>query len=183
MRRALFVLSALVVAATAAACTDAKQPPVVAGPSIADSAEQVLIQVRSVLTTKGVQRGVLTADTAYVLDDATRLDLRRAHVTFTTDAGAPQGTMEADRGALNQRTQILEGWGNVVVTLVDGRTLRSPHVTYNQLTHEISSDTTYSATRGSDEQHGIGFVTDQTFQRPKCLRACGGNFSVLIPER
>src|SRR5262245_6370800 len=155
MRRAYFVVSALVVALIAAACTEAKQPPVVSGPTIADSAEQVLIQVRSVLTTKGVQRGVLTADTAYVLDDATRLDLRRAHVTFTTEAGAPQGTMEADRGALNQRTQILEGWGNVVVKLVDGRTLRSPHVTYNQLTHEISSDTTYTATRGGEDRKSV----------------------------
>jgi len=183
MRRAYFVVSALVVALIAAACTEAKQPPVVSGPTIADSAEQVLIQVRSVLTTKGVQRGVLTADTAYVLDDATRLDLRRAHVTFTTEAGAPQGTMEADRGALNQRTQILEGWGNVVVKLVDGRTLTSPHIIYNQLSHQLASDTNYTASRGADSQRGIGFTSNETFTRFSCQRECSGSAAVVLPER
>ena len=183
MRRLAWCLAWAAMTTFAVACSDTKTPPVSAGPSVADSADQVLFTVRYILTTKGVQRGLMTADTAYVLDEATRLDLRRAHVNFTSELGAPQGSMEADRGVLNQRTQILEGWGNVVVKLVDGRTLRSPHVIYNQVTHEISSDTTYTATRGNDEQHGIGFVTDQSFQRPKCLRACGGNFSVLIPER
>ena len=183
MRRTFVVVSAFVVALAAAACTEAKQPPVVAGPSVADSAEQVLIQVRSVLTTKGVQRGVLTADTAYVLDDATRLDLRRAHVTFTTEAGAPQGTMEADRGSLNQRTQILEGWGNVVVKLIDGRTLTSPHITYNQMSHQLSSDTSYVASRGTDSQRGIGFTSNETFTKFSCQRDCSGSAAVVLPER
>jgi LPS export ABC transporter protein LptC len=184
MPRALSIASAFAVVAFAAvACTESKQPPVAAGPSVIDSAEQVLVQVRSILTTNGVQRGVLTADTAYVLDDATRLDLRRANVAFTTEAGAPQGTMEAHRGVLNQRTQILEGWGDVVVKLVDGRTLKSPHITYNQITHQLSSDTSYVATRGADSQQGIGFTSNETFTKFSCLRSCRGSAAVVIPER
>ena len=57
-----------------------KQPPVVGGPSVADSADQVLFGVQYLLTTRGIQRGELTADTAYVLDDQNRFDLRKAHV-------------------------------------------------------------------------------------------------------
>src|SRR4051812_21610075 len=94
------------------ACADSKTPPVVAGPGIADSADQVLFGVHTLLSTKGVQRGDLTADTAYVLDDQTRLDMRKAHVKFTTETGLPQGSMEGNRGVYNQRTQVLEGWGN-----------------------------------------------------------------------
>jgi LPS export ABC transporter protein LptC len=130
-----------------------------------------------------VQRGVLDADTAYVLDEATRIDLRRAKVNFTTATGAPQGTMEADRAVMNQRTQVLEGWGNVVVRLVDGRSLKSPHVIYNQITHQISSDTNYTATRRGDSQSGIGFTSNESFTRFSCLRQCSGTGSVLIPER
>ena len=91
--------------------------------------------------------------------------------------------MEANRGVYNQRTQILEGWGDVVVKTVDGRTLRSPHVTFNQVTHQISSDTTYTISGTQGIQTGIGFTSNQTFTSFKCLRNCGGNFKVLIPEK
>jgi LPS export ABC transporter protein LptC len=183
MRRIVILALAGAVALATAACTDSKQPPVGAGPGIADSADQVLIVVRSILTTKGVQRGVLTADTAYVLDETTRLDLRRAHVEFTTEAGAPQGTMDAQRAVLNNRTQMLEGWGDVVVKLVDGRSLRSPHVIYNQITHELSSDTTYSLARGNDTQRGTGFTSNESFTRFACLKNCSGSAAVQLPER
>jgi LPS export ABC transporter protein LptC len=169
--------------AALAACSKQNEPPVAAGPSVADSADQVFLTMRSALTTKGVQRGVLTADTAYVLSEGTRFDLRHAHASFTTETGAPQGTMDAQRGVYNQRTQILEGWGNVVVKLVDGRQLRSPHVIYNQISHQISSDTTYEIQRGSDTQHGIGFSSNEAFTRFQCMRSCGGSTSVLLPQK
>lgn len=170
-------------AASVWACHDSKQPPISAVPTAADSADQVLIGTRTLLSTNGIQRGELRADTTFVLDDQTRFDLRKAHVIFTTETGQPQGTMDANRGVYSMRTQVLEGWGDVVVKLVDGRTLRSPHVTYNQIAHEISSDTSYTLTRGGDTQTGIGFKTNQSFFPFKCLRSCGGNFSVQIPSK
>jgi LPS export ABC transporter protein LptC len=181
--RTLLGFFALVAIAGTAACHEAPQTPVASAPGIADTADQVFFGAQFLLTTRGIQRGDLTADTAYILEDQTRFDLRRTRVVFTTETGAPQGTMTGDRGLYSTRTQVLDGRGNVVVKLVDGRTLTSPHVTYNQLTHQISSDTSYtiSDTRGS--QTGIGFTSDQTFKKFNCLRNCGGNFSVLIPER
>lgn len=177
------LFAAVAAVALSTACRDSKTPPVAAGPSMADSADQVLFKVQYVLTTNGIQRGDLTADTAYVLDDQNRYDLRVAHVVFTTETGAPQGTMDGRRGVYNLSTRILEGWGDVVVQLVDGRTLKSPHVTYNQMTHQISSDTSYVLSRGSDSQYGKGFTSDQAFITFKCLGACGGNSSVLLPEK
>lgn len=183
-RSALVGFVGFVALVAQAACRDAHQPPVVSGPTAADSADQMLIGVQTIMTTKGVDRGELKADTAYVLDDQTRYDLRRAHVTFKTETGAPQGTMEANRGEYNQRTQILEGWGNVVVKLTDGKTLKSPHVTFNQVTHKISSDTSYTLARpNGDTQTGKGFVSNQTFTSFQCLGSCKGDASVLLPAR
>jgi hypothetical protein len=88
---ATFALTAFV----AAACNGTKQPPVTGGASVADSADQVLFDANFLLTTNGVQRGDLTADTAFVLEETTRFDLRHAHVKFTSETGAPEGTMEA----------------------------------------------------------------------------------------
>jgi LPS export ABC transporter protein LptC len=166
-----------------AACHDAPQTPVAAKTGVADSADQVFFSARFILTTAGIQRGDLTADTAYVLDDQTRFDLRRPNVVFTTETGAPQGTMVGDRGTYKTREQLLDGRGNVVVKLVDGRTLTSPHVQYSQVGHLIMSDTTYTISDERGSQSGIGFTSDQTFKKFKCLRNCGGNFSVLIPEK
>lgn len=101
--------------------------------------------------------------------------------------------MEAKHGVYSTRTQVLEGWGDVLIKMVDGRTLRSPHVVYNQVTHIISSDTSYTLTRGDDTQSGIGFTSTQTpgakittssgFNSFRCLSNCTGKSSVLIPER
>ncbi|MDB4874100.1 MAG: hypothetical protein JWM41_546 [Gemmatimonadetes bacterium] len=182
MRHVLFVLAACA-GITAAACRETKAPPVAANPGVADSADQILFKTRYLLSTHGIQRGDLLADTAYLLNDATKLDLRKAHVTFTSETGAPEGTMEANRGVYNTQSQVLEGWGNVIVRLVDGRTLKSPHVTFNQMTHMIVSDTTYSITRTNDTQTGVGFTSNQTFTKFTCLRSCAGNGSVLLPEK
>ncbi|MEP6494518.1 MAG: LPS export ABC transporter periplasmic protein LptC [bacterium] len=182
MRRTLVVVVGLVTLLSAA-CQDSQTPPIGAVASAADSADQVLFKAHYVVTTHGIKRGDLTADTAYVMDDQTRFDLRRAHVVFTTETGAPEGTMEANRGVYSTRTQILEGWGDVVVKSVTGKTLRSPHVTFNQATHQISSDTTYTITRGTDTQHGIGFTSTPTFYPFRCLRSCGGTGNLLLPEK
>jgi LPS export ABC transporter protein LptC len=176
------VFAGLVALLALSACRESSTPPVVAGQSAADSADQMLIGVTYVMTTNGISRGVLNADTAFVLDEQTRFDLRRTHVKFTTETGAPQGTMEANRGVYNQRTQILEGWGDVVVKLTDGRTLKSPHVTFNQLTHKVSSDTTYTLARANgDSQSGKGFLSNQAFTSFQCLANCKGDGTVLLP--
>ena len=86
-----------VLAAAGLACSDAKQPPVAAGPTAADSAEQFMLGVGYFLTTRGVKRGHLVADTAYVYDDQNRFDFRRAKVDFSEENGAPSGTMRALR--------------------------------------------------------------------------------------
>jgi LPS export ABC transporter protein LptC len=183
LARLSLVVGMVAFTAALAACNDTKAPPVAAGPSAADSADQVLVGATYLLSTRGIQRGELRADTAFVLNEQTRFDLRKAHVVFTTAAGAPEGTMDANKGLYNTQTQILEGWGDVLVKLVDGRTLKSPHVTFNQITHQISSDTTYSLTRGGDTQTGTGFTSNQTFTNFKCLGNCGGNVSVLFPAK
>jgi LPS export ABC transporter protein LptC len=182
-RRSLSVLAGVTLVAGIAACRDTKPISVSAGPTVADSADQVLFKAHYFVSTRGIQRGDLTADTAYILDDQTRFDLRKPHVNFTTELGAPQGTMDANRGIYSTRTQMLDGRGDVLVKLVDGRTLKSPHVMFNQVTHEISSDTTYTLIRGTDTQTGTGFKSNQTFTKFTCLRNCGGNFSLLLPEK
>ena len=177
-----FALLAAVVCTVAAtgACSKAKQPPV-SPKSAADSAEQIGFGVRTLLTANGVQKGELTADTMYVYNDQTKFDFRNARVKFNTETGTPNGTMRADRGIYDTRTQVLEGFGNVVVTTLDGKRLTSPHVKFNQLANEVSSDTSFVVTAGDKEQTGIGFTADPNLTHFRCLKACGGRGAFNLP--
>ncbi|HTR79541.1 MAG TPA: LPS export ABC transporter periplasmic protein LptC, partial [Gemmatimonadaceae bacterium] len=172
------VVGAAVAAIGLVACAQTAKPPTETKAVLPDSADQVLFGVVSPMTDLGVMRGMLFADTMFVLNDENRFDLRMTHMSFNTETGEPKGTMRADRGMFDQRTKVLEGWGNVVVTLVDGRSLRSPHVTYDMLRALISSDTNYVIAGGGRSQFGIGFTTDTGFNNFHCLHACGGQMPV-----
>ena len=56
-RRVLSVLAGVMIVLGVAACKESKQITVTAGPSVADSAEQVLFVAHYFLTTRGIQRG------------------------------------------------------------------------------------------------------------------------------
>jgi LPS export ABC transporter protein LptC len=163
-------------------CRKSAQPPIVGGPSLADSAEQVLFDVHSMLTDHGVKRGDMYADTVYVFNDQTRFVMRRVRATFNTTLGAPNGSLRGDRGMYDLRAQTLEGYGNVVVTGSEGRKLTSNHLKYTQTTNMISSDSAFTFYSGKDVQQGIGFVSDPNISRFQCMRACRGAANVQIPN-
>jgi Lipopolysaccharide-assembly, LptC-related len=104
-------------------------------------------------------------------------------VVFNTETGAPNGTMRGDRGTYSTRTEVLESWGNVVVTFVDGRTMKSPHVIYKRSANDISSDTTFEITGPKGRYGGIGVSFDPGFTRFACKRNCGGSSAVVLPNR
>jgi LPS export ABC transporter protein LptC len=166
------------------ACSDTRGAAVRKGAvTFADSADQVFFNVQAPFETDGVKRGTLFADTLYVLNETTRFDFKVGHVDFNTETGTPNGSMKADRGRYDQRTQILEGWGNVVVKMVDGRSLKTPHVVYNQRLNEVSSDTTFELVDAGKTNTGIGFVgTPPNFAHYQCKRECHVRGAVAIPK-
>jgi LPS export ABC transporter protein LptC len=180
MRYAVLVLAAAM--ATAAGCSRrGNVPPVSTRASLADSAEQVMLNVRSLLTDHGVERGEMFADSAYVFDDNTRFELRKVRATFNTATGVKDGTMNADRGRYNLRQQQLDGFGNVVVTTNDGKRLTSPHLRYNQATNEVSSDTSFTMVEPGRTLSGIGFHSDPQLNHMTVLRAPRGQGSFTLP--
>ena len=180
MRR-LLVLTGIAVLAGAGCSKKGAAPPVNSTASLADSAEQVMQKVRYVLTSGGVQRGELFADSAYIFDDNTRYVLKKVRTTFNTTEGVKNGTMTADRGKYNLRQQVLEGFGHVVITTTDGRKLTSPYVKYNQAINEVSSDTTFTLVEPGRTLSGIGFKTDPQLQHVQVLRNPSGRGSFTLP--
>src|SRR4051812_11878642 len=158
-------------------------PPVKRGFTLADSAEQVMLGVRMLLTDRGVQRGEMFADTAYVFDDQTRFELRKVRATFNTSTGTKDGVMSADRGRYSTRDQTLEGFGNVVIVTNEGRRLTSPHIKFMQNANEVSSDTSFTLVEPDRSLSGIGFTADPQLTRVRVLRAGSGRGSITLPAQ
>ena len=166
-----------------AACTNNKGTQVKAGgETFADSADQVFYGVEAPLESGGVKRGTLFADTMYVMNDQTRFDFRSGHVEFNTVTGVPDGSMRANRGRYDRRQQILEGWGNVIVKSADGRTLKTPHLVFNQAQDKIWSDTTFEFTEPGRVSTGKGFETNTKMTRRSCKADCKASGGVAIPK-
>jgi hypothetical protein len=74
--------------------------------SLADSADQVMFGVKTVLTDRGLLRGELMADTAFFFDNNTRSELRGVQVTFYGSNGAKNAVLTSREGtyrtALNE---------------------------------------------------------------------------------
>jgi LPS export ABC transporter protein LptC len=171
------------VALALAACREAEQPPVTAVQSAADSADQVMIGVRTLLTDRGVQQGELFADTAYVYDDGSRYELRKVRTTFNTPTGAPNGTLTARRGRYDIRQHVVEGFGDVVVVTTDGKRLLSPHLRFDQTRNLVRSDSTFTLIDGGRRHEGLGFESDPNITRFVCKAACRVTGAVPIPTQ
>ncbi|MEO7455027.1 MAG: LPS export ABC transporter periplasmic protein LptC [Gemmatimonadaceae bacterium] len=163
MRRVILMGASIL--AVASACKRTGTAPPVSGTTLADSAEQVMFNIHFVLTDKGVARGELFADTAYIFDENRRYDLRKVRTTFNTSTGAKDGVMSADRGKYSLNQQVLEGYGNVVIITNDGRKLTSPHLRYMQGLNEVASDSAFTLVKPDGTLSGIGFKSDPQLTR------------------
>lgn len=173
MRRLAPFLVAAAATLISTACHKQKAPPVKAG-TTADSADQVMLNVRTLLVDRGVQRGELHADTAYVFDDNSRFEFRNVNTAFNTSTGAPNGTLTGKKGRYDIRNGILEGWGDVLIVTTDGRRLSTQQLKFDQTRNEVSSDSAFTLSEGDKVQQGVGFRSDPNLQRFQVLKGASG---------
>jgi hypothetical protein len=78
----------------------------------------------------------------------------------------------------------LEASGDVRLHFDDGRTLMTPFLSQDLHTGVIMSDSAYSVRLdGHDAQSGVGFRTDTSMTRWRCLSRCAGAPVSLVPTR
>lgn len=176
-QRAAVVLLLALGTGIAGACTDvgSSATTLKSTDPILDSADQVAFGFRTLVTDAGLLRAEVFADTALFLDQNTRVSLRVTHGEFFGATGAKEATLTAHRGNLDTRSNVLEAWGDVVITSVDGRVLKSPMVRYVQSQNQISSDSAFVLTEpGEKEISGIGFRTDPSLNAVQVLKVRSG---------
>lgn len=160
--RAFATIAMIAAAALVGACSDVQEPERAGGSDVMlDSADHVAFGFRANVTDGGVLRAEIFADTALFMEQNTRANLRQVSGDFFGATGAKEATMVARIATFDTRTQNLEGWGDVVITSVDGRVLRTPQIRYDQRLNEVSSDSSFVMTEpGNKETRGVGFTAD-----------------------
>lgn len=175
------LLPAAVAILAMAGCRDrGAKPPVTA--TAADSADQTIFGVRTLLTDEGLMRAELLADTAYAYEDGTRFELRDVTTTFFTKVGARDAVLTSREGTYRSRVNNMEARGDVVVISEQGRRLETPVLRYDQLRNEISSDSAFVLTEPNRRLEGVGFVSDPNMANVRILESKGASTgAVTIP--
>jgi LPS export ABC transporter protein LptC len=170
------LLSALLglAAAAAAACGSNKPPTLPTRDAIPDSADQVMFGLRHFLWNGGIRRAQLLADTAFFYDQMNRIELHKVKTIFYTAAGDSNAVMTALRGTYDVRQQRLDGRGDVQITTVDGKRLASPHLVYDRVVNQVTSDTNFVFNEPGRTVTGIGLRTDPQLRNVQVLRGAGG---------
>jgi LPS export ABC transporter protein LptC len=178
-----WILAAAAVPLALAGCRNPEQPPVNPGATAADSADQVMFRVRTLLTEGGIKQGELFADTGYVYDENSRFVFRKVRTTFNTPTGAPNGTLTAREGRYDIRQRVLEGFGDVIVVTTDGKRLLTPHLRFDQARNLVRSDSAYTLVDHGRRSEGIGFESDPNVTRFVCKRSCVVRGNAPIPTQ
>jgi LPS export ABC transporter protein LptC len=164
----------LVATAILSACSEKKALPTARGSALADSADQVMFGAKFSLTSQGVSRARLVADTAYFFEDNTRIELDNVHTTFFTTAGIKDAVLTSERGTYTTRLGNMLARKNVVVVSEDGRRLTTQELLYSTGRNEISSDSAFVLTEPNRRLEGIGFRSDPNMTNLRILKGASG---------
>lgn len=165
----------------AAACSDGARPTRIV--AAADTADQILFGMSYVITTEGVRRARVQADTAYFYSPTQTAELRTVKVTFYNAQGTATSTLTCREGTYRWRTGDMEGRGNVRVVTNDGRRLTTAALNYYQTRNEVESDSSFVFEGPDQRVVGDGFTSDPDFRRlvAKRPRGTGGQF--VLPNQ
>ncbi|MDF2772331.1 MAG: hypothetical protein K0S86_1825 [Geminicoccaceae bacterium] len=177
MTRGLAVaMLSIVVGGVAVGCNDADKPVGAGTGTVRDSADQLMYGVRASLTSAGVLRGLLTADSMLSLDAATRFELRGIRIQFSSTLGRPLGVLTASEGSYWLSRSTVETRGKVtIVSDTSGRRLEGAWVRYNTSENQLASDSPFVAQGRGGPLTGVGFTSDPGLFTIKCIAQCTGS--------
>jgi LPS export ABC transporter protein LptC len=168
-----------------AACNNPNPLPIAAGQkTFADSADQVVFGSRTLITDQGLLRASIQSDTAFFFDDNTRVEMSVVNGIFFNSAGAKDAVMTSHFGSYNTRLQLLEARGDVEVTSVDGRKLKTPYLRFDQRSNQIYSDSAFTLKEPGRDLVGVGFHSDADMQNVMVTRVISSKAGpVALPEK
>jgi LPS export ABC transporter protein LptC len=171
-RRWLPAAGAWAVAAIAIGCGGVEGPPTTIVD--ADSADQIVFGLDHIITTSGVLRVRVEADTAYFYASTQRFELRQMKVIFYTTVGIESSTLTALEGTYYSNNGNMEARHDVVGLTPDGRRLTTTRLTYNRLSDQLRSTDPFVFDSPDEHLEGDGFTSDPDFMDVRATSIRGG---------
>jgi LPS export ABC transporter protein LptC len=158
-----FPLPAFLCVLSALACEEAGVKPT-ATVQAPDSADQVLEGFSHYVTSEGVRRSRVEADTAFFYEPTQITELHKIKVVFYDLKGQEGSTLTAKRGTYRWQDGSMEADGDVVVISPDGRRLRTETLRYDNATNTIMTEKPFTFDRGTEHLEGNSFRSDPDFR-------------------
>lgn len=111
-----------------------------------EGVDQVMIGVENHITSGGLRRARLDADTAFTFEQEGRLDLRVVTMTFFGEAGDTLGVLTGQSADYELESGDVRIRGNVEVILRTGERFEAPVIEYLSRANEIRADSGYVQT-------------------------------------
>lgn len=180
--RLAWLLAAVAIAGAAGACSNGTEPRPTSANPLADSADQVMFGISTMITDQGVLRAKLHADTGYFFDGSTRIEVRNEQTTFYTTTGEQNAVLTSREGTYNTTRGTMQARRNVVVVTTDGKRLVTEQLDYNQQNNLISSDSAFVLTQPTGTLRGIGFTSDPNMTNMHVKRVITGGGTFMLPS-
>lgn len=163
-KRAVLLGAAL---AVLAGCGRETTVPTGKDPLAGRQVDQVLFDLKHVMTNKGVRRADLHADTAYFRDSDTRVDLSGVRLEFFNETtGAVSGTLTSRTGEYDTRTGAMMARGDAVLKLQgpEGeRIIESEELNYDVEADRVWSSLATVMREGGRTVRGTSFESNTSF--------------------
>ena len=172
---------AALVAILAAACHSGTEPRVTAANPLADSADQVMFGISTMITNQGVLRAQLKADTAYFFDGNSRIEVRNERTLFYTNTGQQSAVLTSREGTYRVQIGQMVARHDVLVTTTDGKRLTTQELNSNEQTNQVSSDSAFVLTEPDRQVRGVGFVSDPELTNFTVKRVMTGSGTFTLP--
>jgi len=107
----------------------------------------------------------LTAEKAYVFEDANRIDVTQPRVRFYDDECQMTSTLTAESGSVNSKTSDLVAHTNVLVKTRDSTTLETDSLVWRNKERLITTDAPVNMRSPSGNVSGVGLTSDADLRR------------------
>jgi LPS export ABC transporter protein LptC len=162
-------LASLLAGFAAVSCGGDGEPPIVAEEILSLNAEanQVVIGLEHFVTSEGVRRALVKADTAFFIEQRGVVELRRVEVTFYDADGVETSVLTAREGTYDWNTGNMDARQDVVVVNpLEGRRIETAVMHYDRVADRIWSEsrTTMYEPNGTVVE-GLSFVSNSSMDR------------------
>ena len=158
----------VLIAGVFAGCSDSERPPT--SSVLPDSVDQAAFGFVRFITSEGVERAQLEADSAYHYPSRDSWDLFNMKIIFRTARGEIRSTLTALHGTYNWRTQNMEARDSVRAVTPDDRELTTCAINYDQGRDEITGPCDFVYVAPNERLTGESFTADPDFRNVVAVR-------------